>query len=259
MIVIVFTGGTISMRRDAASGGPVPTMGAAHLLATVPGIEAIAPLEVDDWATMPASHLTVDQLWTLRTRIAHHVARPEVDGVVVAQGTDTLEEVAYLTARSIGTAVPIVFTGAMRTADDAGWDGPVNLRDAVRVAASPGARGRGVVVAFASRIYSAWDVTKVDTRLPDAFGSPGLGPIGEVDGDRVVWHRTPVPERVIATAALASPVDIVYAYVGVDGRLIDAARAEGVGLVVAALGRGNTNPPVFGAIRRWLDAGKPVV
>jgi L-asparaginase len=259
MIVIVFTGGTISMRIDPSVGAPVPTTAGAQLLQTAPGIERIAPLEIDDWATMPATHFTVDHLWSLRSRIAFHVDRPDVTGVIVTQGTDTLEETAYLVGRSISTPKPIVFTGAMRTADDLGWDGPSNLIDSVRVAADPTARGHGVLVVCNSRIFTARDVTKVDTRLPDAFDSPGIGPIGEVDGDRVVFRRQVPALAILNPPSLAAPVDIVYAYVGCDGRLVDAARAHGVGLVVAALGRGNTNPPFFEAVQRWLAADKPVV
>jgi L-asparaginase len=259
MIVIIFTGGTISMRLDPATGGAVPTMRGAELLATAPGVDRIAPLEVDEWATMAASHFTVDHLWALRARIVTQVERPDVTGVVVAQGTDTLEEVAYLSTRSIATDKPIVFTGAMRTSQDLGWDGPVNLMDAVRVAASPRAARQGTLVVLGSRVFSARDVTKVETRLPDAFDSPGFGAVGEVDGDAVIFRRTVPLRPILAAPRLAAPVDIVYAYVGCDGRLVDAARADGVGLVVAALGRGNTNPPFFDAILRWLAAGKPVV
>jgi L-asparaginase len=259
MIVIVFTGGTISMRQDPWRGGAVPTMRGAQLMATAPEIAHVAAVEVDEWATMAASHFTVDQIWAIRSRVAAHIARPEVTGVVVTQGTDTIEETAYLVARSIATPKPIVFTGAMRTADDAGWDGPVNLLDAVRVAASPRSRDQGTLIVMGSRIFSAYDALKVETRLPDAFDTPGLGPLGEVDGSAVIYRRSAVPLATLAAPSLASPVDIVYAYVGCDGRLIDAARTEGVGLVVAALGRGNTNPPVFEAIGRWIAADKPVV
>ncbi len=261
MIVFVFTGGTISMKADPAAGGaPVPALRGAQLLAAVPGIERAGVLEVDEWATMPGAHLTVDQMWALRARIAHHVARPDVSAVVVAQGTDTLEESAYMTARSVATPKPIIFTGAMRTSDELSWDGPANLLAAVRVAASPYARGRGVLVVFAGQIFTAADVTKVHTHLLEAFGSPGLGPLGIVDGESVVFHRSLATHApVLAPERPASPVDIVYAYAGADGRLLDAAREGGVGVVLAALGRGNTNPPIFAAVERWLVTGRPVV
>lgn len=260
VIVFMFTGGTISMRVDTERGGAVPTLRGAQLLSAVPGIDRLAAIEIDEWATMPGAHLTVDQVWALRSRVAHHVARPDVEAVIVTQGTDTLEETAYLTARSVSTSKPIIFTGAMRTSDELSWDGPANLLAAVRVAASPHARDQGVLVVFAGQIYAAADVTKVHTHLLEAFDSPGLGPLGIVDGDAVVFHRAVITRAPVLTPpALASPVDIVYAYVGADGRLLDAVRESSVGVVLAALGRGNTNPPIFAAVERWTATGKPIV
>ncbi len=260
MIVLLPTGGTISMRSGPEAQGPVPALRGHDLLAAVPGLDGVAEIEIAEWATMPGAHLTVDQMWLLRTRIAELVARLDVAGVVVTQGTDTLEECAYLAARSLRTDKPVVFTGAMRTSEDLSWDGPANISDAVRVAASPDARGLGVLVVFAGRIFSATDVTKVDTHFLEAFDSSGLGPLGVVDAGRVFVSRAVraqppllVPERP------ATPVDIVYAYAGVDGRLLDAARGDGRGVVVAALGRGNTTPPFFAAIGRWIAEDKPVV
>ena len=260
MIAIVFTGGTISMKIDPAAGGAVPTLTGSKLLALAPGIQSIAPIEIHEWATMPGAHLTVDQMWSLRSYLADLVARPDIDGVVVTQGTDTIEETSYLTHRSLLTPKPVVFTGAMRTSEDLGWDGPSNLTDAVRVAASPDARDAGVLVVFNSRIYTASDVTKVHTHMLDAFDSPGLGPLGVLDEGRVLFRRTLPGEREALTPGKpATPVDIVYAYAGADGRLLDALRAEGRGVVVAALGRGNTPFAMYEAITRWLADGKPVV
>lgn len=249
------------MRIDPVAGGAVPTLTGAKLVGLAPGIDAIADLEIHEWATMPGAHLTVDQMWALRTYIADLVARPDIDGVVVTQGTDTIEETSYLTHRSLITPKPIVFTGAMRTSEDLGWDGPSNLTDSVRVAASQDATDTGVLVVFNSRIYTAGDVTKVHTYMLDAFDSPGLGPLGILDDGRVLFRRgLPGSERVALTPEKpATPVDIVYAYAGADGRLLDALRQEGRGVIVAALGRGNTPFAMFEAIKRWIADGKPVV
>ncbi|HVZ78482.1 MAG TPA: asparaginase domain-containing protein, partial [Gemmatimonadaceae bacterium] len=127
MIVLIFTGGTISMRHDPALGGAVPALTGADLVALAPGIDAIAPIEIDEFGAFPGPHMTVARMWDLRQRIARHVARPEVQGVVVTHGTDSLEESAYLVARSVAADKPVVFTGAMRTSSDLGWDGPANL------------------------------------------------------------------------------------------------------------------------------------
>jgi L-asparaginase len=260
MIVLVFTGGTISMRHDPTAGGAVPTLRGRDILDLAPEIEQLAPLEIDDWGSFPGPHMTVERMWELRGRIARHVARPDVQGVVVTHGTDSLEESAYLVARSVETEKPIVFTGAMRTSSALGWDGPGNLGASVRVAVNDEARGCGVVVVMSDRIYTALDVTKAHTHMLDAFDSPGLGPLGVIDDGDVIFRRM-IPERapVLAPTAPATPVDIVYAWAGADSRLLDASRAAGRGLVVAAMGRGNVPPAMVDGIDRWIDEEKPVV
>src|SRR5262249_9053601 len=131
MIVLVFTGGTISMRHEPTAGGAVPTLSGHEIIALAPGIDQLAQLDVDDWGAFPGPHMTPDRMWALRARIIDHLARPDVDGVVVTHGTDSLEETAYLVARSVKSDKPIVFTGAMRTSSDLGWDGPGNLGAAI--------------------------------------------------------------------------------------------------------------------------------
>lgn len=260
MIVIVFTGGTISMRHDAAAGGAVPALAGRDILALVPQLRDIADLEVDEFGSFPGPHMTTERMWDLRNRIAGHVQRADVQGVVVTHGTDSLEETAYLVSRTLESDKPIVFTGAMRTASDLGWDGPANLGAAVRVAASREASGFGVLVVMSDRVYPGLDVTKAHTHMLDAFESPGLGPLAVVDDGRVVFRRAlPSPGDVIHTTALGGPVDIVYAYAGADSRLLDAARADGKGVVVAAMGRGNVPPAMVAGIERWIGEGKPVV
>ena len=260
MIVLIFTGGTISMRHDPEIGGAVPALTGRDILALAPGIDRFAELAVDDFGAFPGPHMTVERVWALRARIATHLARPEVDGIVLTHGTDSLEESAYVMARSLATDKPIVFTGAMRTSSDLGWDGPANLGASVLTAASAEARGLGVLVVMGDRIFSALDVTKVHTHMPDAFESPGLGPLGVVDEGRVIVRRSAhgvLP--VLAPDAPAQPVDIVYAWQGADARLLDASRATGLGLVVAAMGRGNVPPLMADGIERWIADGKPVV
>jgi L-asparaginase len=158
------------------------------------------------------------------------------------------------------TDTPIIFTGAMRTASDLGWDGPANLGAAIRVAGSDAARGYGVLVVMNDRIYAGLDVTKAHTHMLDSFESPGLGPLGVVDDGRVIFRRAiPSPCEILAPRALASPVDIIYAYAGADARLLDAARPASRAVVVAAMGRGNIPPAMVPGVERWLSEGKPVV
>ena len=248
------------MRHDASLGGAIPALSGRDILAATRGIEAVADLELEEWGAYPGPHMTLERMWMLRNRIGEHLERPEVDGVVVTHGTDTLEESAYLNARTIASEKPIVFTGAMRTASDLGWDGPSNLIDAVRVAASKESRGYGVVVAISGRVFAGLDVTKAHTHLLDAFESPGLGPIGVIDDGHVIFRRAlpPAPPLLVPPSP-ALPIDIVPAYPGADARLLDASRGEALGVVLAAMGRGNVPPAMVPGIERWLAVGKPVV
>ena len=261
MIVILFTGGTISMKFDAASGGAVPTLSGDDIVRATRGIQEVADIELDEWGMYPGPHMTVERMWEVRNRIAAHLRRPEVEGVVVTHGTDALEESAYLVARSLPPDKPVVFTGAMRPASDLGWDGPSNLLDAARVAASPESRGKGTLVCLGERIHSALEVSKTHTEARDAFESPSLGALGEVDEGIVSYRRNLLePPEPLMPDKPVEPVDIVHVWAGSDARLLDASRETGAkGVVVAAMGRGNVPPPTFDGIVRWVASGRPIV
>ena len=260
MIVILFTGGTIAMRNDPDGAGAVPSLNATEILAATRGINAVTGVETEEWGAFPGPHMTVERMWALRNRIREHIARPDVTGVVVTHGTDTLEESAYLVARSLPAEKPIVFTGAMRTVSDLGWDGPANLLEAVRVAASPETKGFGSMVVISGQIFAALDATKSNTHLLDAFESPGFGPLGVLDEGELIVHREmpPMPP-IIDPVSLATPVDIIFVAAGSDERLLDASRESARGVVVAAMGRGNVPPALVPPIQRWIAENKPVV
>jgi L-asparaginase len=260
VIVLVFTGGTISMRHSPDAGGAVPALSGRDIVAMAPGIERYAEFEVDDFGAFPSPHMTVDRVWALRARLLQHLARPDVDGIVIAHGTDSMEESAYLVARSVRTDKPVVFTGAMRTSSDLGWDGPANLAGAVITAASPDAHGLGAMVVMSDYVFSALEVAKVHTHAVDAFTSPGFGPLGMVDDGRLVLYRVPRTHQApLMPEQPTQPVDIVYAYAGADSRLLDAVCATARGVVVAAMGRGNVPPAMARGIDQCLAGGLPVV
>ena len=144
-VAVVFTGGTISMRHDPAAGGNLPAMRGDELLASVPGLAEIAEIEPIDWGLVPASHLSFDQVLEIGRLIADRLAQPEIDGAVVVQGTDVIEETAFAWDLLPLPAKPIVVVGAMRSASQDAYDGPENLRNAVAAAADPahGGAGRG--------------------------------------------------------------------------------------------------------------------
>jgi L-asparaginase len=261
-VAVLFTGGTIAMRPDPAAGGAVPTLDGAALLATVPGLGAIAEVEPIDWGLVPASHLSFAQLLELAGILRATLARREIDGAVVVQGTDVMDETAFAFDLLVPGDKPVVVTGAMRNAGQDGYDGPSNLRAAVRCAASPELRGQGVVVVMAGRILPADDVVKVDTVAYDAFRAPNAGQLGRVsdEGLRLTARRSARWTLPRLPEAAAEPIPLLTAHIGSDGALLRAALQAGArGVVIAATGSGNTHPDLLVAAQEAMAAGAPVV
>ncbi len=278
------------MRRDAAAGGNVPALGGEALVAMAPELAELGPIRIDDWGRYPACHMGPAKLWELRNHIGQVVADPAVNGVVVTHGTDTLEETAYLLARTLPGEKPICLTGAMRTSSDSEWDGPRNLSDAVRVARDEGSRGRGTLVVFAGRILPGLGAAKVEATALEAFAVPHLEVIGRTGGqadradeagkaDRAGKavragraHRADEAGKAVeffrpaATlppplepAALSARVALVPMVIGDDGSMLDLARPHHDGVVIEAFGSGNLPPGALPAIERWVAEGKPVI
>ncbi|MBA2557813.1 MAG: asparaginase [Chloroflexi bacterium] len=261
-VAVVFTGGTISMRHDAASGGAIPVLDGPAILARTPGVAEIADVEAIDWGVVPASHLQFPQLLDLARTVRGALDRSDVVGAVVVQGTDTIEEVAFALDLTHAGGKPIVVVGAMRTADHDGYDGPANLRDAVRCAAEAGLREQGVVVAMAGRILPADDVVKTDSEAYDTFRAPNKGALGAVRPDGVELWSSRRGRRTLAwiPEAAAEPIHPITATVAMDGTLVRLARQAGArGFVIAATGVGNTDPRLLEECRRAMDEGIPVV
>ena len=258
-IALFATGGTISMRSDPQSGGAVPTLTGREILEAVPGLDEVADLEVREFGRFPGPHMTIERIWELRAAILQAVA-DGAQGVVVTHGTDTIEETAYLLDRSLPPEVPVVITGAMRNSSELSWDGPLNLMSAVEVAASPASRGRGTMAVMDEQIIQGAEVVKTHTELAGTFRSPNWGPLGITDKRHVLYYRQSRRAAVLAPEAPVTPVDLVKIVAGADSRLVEASLDTGAhGVVVEALGRGNVPPAVVPGVRRWTEAGKPVV
>ncbi len=186
---VVFTGGTISMLPDPVTGAAVPALDGAAILERVPGLGQIADLEPIDWGLVPASHLRFSQILEIAGVIADAAEREDVDGVVVVQGTDVLEETAYAWDLLHAIDTPVVVVGAMRNAGDPDYEGPRNITDAVRVAADPRMRGQGVTVVMDGLILPADDATKTNSQAIDTFQALNAGPLGFVRDGQVVLER----------------------------------------------------------------------
>jgi L-asparaginase len=258
-IALIATGGTISMGRSATLGGATPRLSGAEILAHVPDWPEIARVEVAEFGRYPGPHMTIERMWALRRTVLDHFA-DGIDGVVVTHGTDTIEETAYLLDRSLDVTRPVVITGAMRNISELSWDGPANLMAAIEVAASPAAVGRGVLVVMDDRIIQGSEVVKTHTDEFGTFQSPNWGPLGIVDRESVLYYRESRRRRPLEPAEPAIPVDLIKIVAGADARLVEASlETGGKGVVIEALGRGNVPPAVVPGIRRWVEAGKPVV
>jgi L-asparaginase len=259
-IAIFFTGGTISMRVDPKSGGPVPALSGEEIIAQVPGLDEIADFEIINFAKLPGPHMTPPKMLELARDVAAQLSDPNIVGAVVTHGTDTLEETAYLLDLVLNDVKPVAFVGAMRNSSELSWDGPGNLRSAVRVAADADARGLGVMVVMGDQLIAAREATKTHTEAPDTFQSRDFGPLGLVDKDRIIVARRPSRREQIPTKHLEERIEIIKLAAGADGRLINFALDDGArGLVIEGLGRGNVPVAALPAIERAIGLGVPVV
>lgn len=259
-IAIVFTGGTISMVIDPALAGAVPRLTCEEIVARAPGLRDIADLRLIDFSRLPGPHMTPARMLELARVVREQLADPEVRGVAVTHGTDTLEDSAYLLDLLHASEKPVVFLGAMRNSSELGWDGPGNLLDAVRVAGSEEARGLGVLVVMNHRILGADEATKTHTQAIETFQSREWGPLGIIEGTRVLVERRRARRNPLRTDHIEDRVDVVKLVAGSDGRLIDHLLADGLrGLVIEGLGCGNVPITAVPAVQRALASGIPVI
>lgn len=260
-VVILTTGGTIASRPDPDAGGVRAVVSGAELAkiasAMVPGVE----VRVDEVLRTGGYLMNQELMLQLAERCREHALSPDVAGIVVTHGTDTMEESAYLVDLLYGADKPVVFTGAQRNAADSDGDGPRNLRNAVRIAVDPQAEGIGAVICMDGRIDGARHGTKVDTIAVRAFGSPGHGQVGEVTDQRVaIFHRRVRPRQFDDVHALPDRVDIVKLYAGIDGTFLRAAREAGArGVVLEAFGLGNANLEILQEVTEAIAAGVVVL
>ncbi len=171
------------------TGRAVPALNGAKILERTPGLESIADVEAIDWGIAPASHLSFDQVLEIARTSQAALDRPDVAGAVIVQGTDTLDETAFAFDLLLQSDKPVVVVGAMRSAGDPGYEGPANLRDAVRAAVSRELAGEGVVVVMGGDIWPAEDVIKTHSDRYDTFQAPNLGPLGRITDGRAVVNR----------------------------------------------------------------------
>ncbi len=251
---LIGTGGTIS-------GGAAGPLEAADLRAALPGLESVAVVTTEDFARIGSSRMHPELQFRLANRIRDVLAeRPELAGVVVTHGTDSLEETAFLLDLLLPAGRPVVFAAAQRPPRFPDSDGPRNLLDAIRVAASPRTRDLGVLVVLGGDIHAAREVRKTHSIALHAFASPDSGPIGRVDEGELLLFSAPRRRIHIDAPAVEPNVGLVRLTAGGGGRAIRAlAQAGARGIVVETFGRGNAPPEAMEAVGAAIQGGALVV
>lgn len=259
-VTVVTTGGTIASRREENTGAAVASMQVEQLLDSIPELADVAEVNGQTFSLKNSWDITPADIAAL-ARLLNELGRDDApNGFVVTHGTDTMEETAFALELLVDVDVPVVLTGAMRSADEPWPDGPRNLLDAVTVAASRAARGLRPTIVMAGEVHAARYVTKAHTTSLGTFASPGLGPIGSLDGDgvHVRWMPRRLPPLPVVEPDVA--VDLVTMVSGLgDRQFRDALEAAVGGVVIEGSGSGNVHAAAVPAIRELVEAGTPVV
>jgi L-asparaginase/glutamin-(asparagin-)ase len=248
-VTILATGGTIAGTGATSTttvGYTAATVGVQTLIKAVPELAAVAHVSGEQVFQIASESMTNDHWLTLAKRVNTLLAQPNVDGIVITHGTDTLEETAYFLNLVVKSKKPVVLVGSMRPSTAMSADGPINLYNAVQVAASVDAAGKGVLVVMNDQIHAAREVTKTNTTTPDTFKTSELGMLGYVQGSRVEFYRASLRKHTADTEFDVSrleslpQVDISYTYANVGPAAVNAFVAAGdKGLIHAAVGDGS--------------------
>lgn len=257
-ILVLSTGGTIEMLPGdgGITIGPVSGMD-LQVLDLIPG----AMISVERFSSLPSPHVTPEIMADIARLLRSYEVSGDYHGVVVTHGTDTLEETAFMADIHLEGTLPVVFTAAMRSSSELGVDGPRNIMNAVRVACTE-TSNLGVTVVLNDEIHAAGRVTKTCTSNVSSFDSPGYGPLGFVDDDKVIYHRLPIWRLNLPRGPLSldTRVGLVRTAAGFGHDIIDFLVDSGYrGIVVEAFGRGNVHPLTADAIQRAIDASVIVV
>jgi L-asparaginase len=263
-VVVLATGGTIAgaAATDVQAGYTSGQVGVEQLINAVPQAKKLAKITGEQVSNIGSQDMN-DQVWLkLATRVNEILAKPDVTGVVITHGTDTIEETGFFLNLVTKSRKPVVLTAAMRPATALSADGPLNYFNAVAVATKPEAVGKGVLVVVNDWIHGASSLTKTSTTAVQTFMSPLSGLIGTVAYGDVEWFRSPIGKNTVTSDFAVTPtpvmprVDVIMATEDMDGKLIDAAVAAGAkGIVIAGVGNGNMTKEALDAVGRQVKNG----
>lgn len=258
-ILLIHTGGTIAMKESENREGI--HLSEEHPLGSVQSeLDSLATITTVQFSNLPSPHIGPNKVIELAIFIHEQVAVSHYDGIVVTHGTDTLEETAYLLQLIHSFKQPIVLTGAMKSSNELGSDGPHNLISAVRVARCKEAEHKGVLVVMNAVIHTAAYVTKMHTSNVDAFQSLGAGPIGIVSKEDVIFYYDVTFDLPLPIKKITKNVILLKSYAGMDETVFQAFTGTSIaGLVIEGFGQGNLPPKIVAPIRQLISEGLPVV
>ncbi|MCG2586883.1 type II asparaginase [Massilia sp. TS11] len=268
-VVILATGGTIAgsgATTTTTVGYTAATVGVQSLIQAVPEMQKVARVTGEQVFQIASENMSNAHWLTLGKRVNALLAQSDVDGIVITHGTDTLEETAYFLNLVVKSRKPVVVVGSMRPSTAISADGPINLYNAVILAGSQEAIGKGVLVCLNDQISGARDVTKSNTSTADTFRNPDLGMLGYMQGNRAYFYKTSTRKHTLDTEFDISKldslpqVDIVYSYANVNATALNALVAAGAkGIVHAGVGDGSLPNPVKDGLLKARKSGVLVV
>jgi L-asparaginase len=240
---LLATGGTIA-------GGANGALDAEDFAKLIPELDRIAKLTVEDFSNIGSSRMTPGLQFQLAGRVNELFgSRPNLAGIVITHGTDSLEETAFLLDLLISSDRPVVFAAAQRPPRMEDSDGPRNLLNAIRLAATSASREMGVLITLNAEIHAAREVRKEHSIALDAFRSSWTGPVGTVDSGQIYFFRKPLRRLCLSVSSIEPRIDLITLVAGSDGHLVRAAVSSGAkGIVLEVFGRGNVPPKVMEAV-----------
>ncbi|MFC0168638.1 type II asparaginase [Pseudoduganella danionis] len=268
-VTILATGGTIAGSGATSTttvGYTAATVGVDRLIQAVPELAKVAQVKGEQVFQIASENMSNEHWLTLAKRVNTLLAQPDVDGIVITHGTDTLEETAYFLDLVVKSKKPVVLVGAMRPGTALSADGPINLYNAVLLAASQDAVGKGVLVALNDQIHAARDVTKTNTSTLDSFKTPELGMLGYIQGNKPYFYHVSTRKHTVDTEFDISKldalpqVDIVYGYANMGPAALNAVVASGAkGVIHAGVGDGSLAGKVLPALKAARQQGVLIV
>lgn len=248
------------MKIDEQTGAAIPHLSGEDIMDLIPEAKKLANIEIYNYGNYPGPHMTPERMLEVSRLVKKNINRPDIDGIIITHGTDTLEETAYFIDLTVKTEKPIVVIGSMRTSSEPDWDGPRNLLDAIRIINCENSKNMGALVCLNGEINAASEVTKTHTESIETFHSLNFGALGFVDRGRVIFNRTPYKLETFETEVINSNVDLIKVYAGMNDKFFRFSADSGAeGIVVEAMGVGNVPPKAYEGIVYAIEKKVPVV